>query len=130
MGIPAAKQGDEIQAMDIHNVIVPGTSPVPTALPKFDGTLSGDLSSNVRVQGKAAAMLGGKGSNAQPHTPIPPGVGYQKPPENRGTIIFGSATVRINGKPAARHGDTCLTCNDPADAPIGTIVASGNVRIG
>jgi uncharacterized Zn-binding protein involved in type VI secretion len=38
--------------------------------------------------------------------------------------------VFINGKPAARNGDTALTCNDPADLPAGTVVAAGSVNIG
>jgi len=52
----------------------------------------------------------------------------------RGTVEPGVARVRgdvrINGKPAARSGDTALTCNDPADLPVGTVVAAGTVRIG
>ncbi|MBD3256990.1 hypothetical protein GF377_01060, partial [candidate division GN15 bacterium] len=28
------------------------------------------------------------------------------------------------GKPAARMGDQVMTCNDPADAPMGTIVST------
>ena len=43
---------------------------------------------------------------------------------------MGSATVKINGKAAARNGDPALTCNDPADAPVGTVVAVGTVLIG
>jgi uncharacterized Zn-binding protein involved in type VI secretion len=38
-------------------------------------------------------------------------------------VIAGSATVLINGKGAARQGDRVLTCNDPVDAPVGTITA-------
>jgi uncharacterized Zn-binding protein involved in type VI secretion len=38
--------------------------------------------------------------------------------------------VLINGKPAARQGDTALTCNDPADLPAGTVVAAGTVMVG
>jgi uncharacterized Zn-binding protein involved in type VI secretion len=38
--------------------------------------------------------------------------------------------VNINGKPAARNGDTAMTCNDPADLPAGTVVAVGTVAIG
>jgi uncharacterized Zn-binding protein involved in type VI secretion len=53
-----------------------------------------------------------------------------KPPSNRATIIKGSATVFINGKLAARSGDTAMTCNDPVDAPVGTVVAVGTVMIG
>ena len=43
---------------------------------------------------------------------------------------MGSATVLINGKMAARNGDTALTCNDPVDMPVGTVVAAGTVMIG
>jgi len=38
--------------------------------------------------------------------------------------------VNINGKPAARLGDTALTCNDPADQPVGQVVAVSTVMIG
>ncbi len=43
---------------------------------------------------------------------------------------MGSATVKINGKMAARNGDTAITCNDPADIPVGKVVAAGTVIIG
>ena len=33
------------------------------------------------------------------------------------------------GKPAARCGDTVMTCNDPADLPVGKIIAAGTVMI-
>ncbi len=36
----------------------------------------------------------------------------------------------INGKQAARNGDTATTCNDPVDLPVGTVVAAGTVLIG
>jgi uncharacterized Zn-binding protein involved in type VI secretion len=55
---------------------------------------------------------------------------FQKPPSNRGTIVTGSATVRINGRMAARNGDTAMTCNDPVDAPVGTVVSLGTVMVG
>jgi uncharacterized Zn-binding protein involved in type VI secretion len=44
--------------------------------------------------------------------------------------MMGSATVMINGKPAARAGDTAMTCNDPSPLPVGTVVATGTVMIG
>jgi uncharacterized Zn-binding protein involved in type VI secretion len=131
MGMLAAKQGDLIQATDIHIVMV-GAPPVPTPLPHpFSGQLSGSLSGNVRILGKAAATVGSTASNTTPHFPTPAGTGFQKPPTNSGTILMGSVTVRINSKPAARHGDVCQTCNDPADMPVGNIVVTGgNVNIG
>jgi len=38
--------------------------------------------------------------------------------------------VLINGKGAARTGDTARTCNDPVDLPVGTVVAASTVDIG
>ena len=44
--------------------------------------------------------------------------------------MLGSATVTIGGQPAARAGDIATTCNDPADLPVGTVVAAGTVMVG
>jgi uncharacterized Zn-binding protein involved in type VI secretion len=38
--------------------------------------------------------------------------------------------VLIGGQPAARLGDPVTTCNDPADLPVGQVVAAGTVLIG
>lgn len=133
MGQPAAKQGDLIVATDTHIVMVPAppAPPVPTPLPHpFVGTLSGGLSSDVKIMGKAAATVDSTADNAPPHIPTPPGTAFQSPPANRATIKIGSATVKINGKAAARNGDSADTCNDPADLPAGTVIAAGTVFIG
>jgi uncharacterized Zn-binding protein involved in type VI secretion len=130
MGQPAAKQGDQILATDTHIVMIPSPGgPVPTPLPSpFAGILDGSLSSDVFVGGMAAAVQGSTATNTPAH--IPAGGPFQKPPSNKAQILIGSATVFINGKPAARNGDTALTCNDPADMPIGQVVAAGTVLIG
>jgi uncharacterized Zn-binding protein involved in type VI secretion len=126
---PAAKQGDTIVALDTHLVIVPPlTAPVPTPLP-FNGTITGNLSGNVKIMGMAAATVGSIAINMPPHIVPPPG-SFVKPPANRGTIVFGSARVKINGKMAARLGDQALTCNDPVDLPVGRVIAKGTVFIG
>ncbi|HZR52283.1 MAG TPA: PAAR domain-containing protein [Streptosporangiaceae bacterium] len=131
MGQPAAKQGDRVVAVDTHIVMVPGTPPVPTPLPHpFAGVLSGGLSSDVKISGMPVATAGSTADNTPPHLPTAPGTSFQRPPANKATIQQGSATVKINGKPAARAGDKALTCNDPADLPAGTVVAAGNVLIG
>ena len=78
--------------------------------------------------GKPAAMMNSTATNTPAHQPI--GGTFVKPPANRGSIIAGSATVFINGKPAARSGDTAITCNDPVDLPVGKVVAKGTVFIG
>jgi uncharacterized Zn-binding protein involved in type VI secretion len=130
MGQPAAKQGDQVLATDTHIVMIPSPGgPVPTPLPSpFAGILDGSLSSDVLIGGMAAAVQGSTATNTPAH--VPSGGPFQKPPSNKAQILIGSATVLINGKPAARNGDTALTCNDPADLPIGQVVAAGTVLIG
>ena len=132
MAQPAAKANDQVVATDTHIVLVPaGPSLVPTPIPHpFTGILNGSLATSVKIAGQAAAVVGSTADNTPAHIPTPPGVSFQKPPANRGTIQLGSATVRIEGKPAARTGDTALTCNDPADLPVGTVIAAGTVFVG
>ncbi len=128
MGQPAAKQGDQITATDTHLIQPPGTAPtVPTPHP-FTGVIDGGLSADVKIMGMAAATQNSTATNTPPHLPI--GGSFVTPPSNRATILMGSATVMINGKPAARNGDTATTCNDPADLPVGQVVAVGTVMIG
>jgi uncharacterized Zn-binding protein involved in type VI secretion len=129
MGQPAAAQGDQVTAMDTHLVIVPSAPPVTQPLP-FAGVLSEGLSTDVRIQGRAAAVVGSSATNQPPHVPLAPGTAFSRPPTNRATVQQGSTTVRINGRFAARAGDPAMTCNDPADLPIGTVFAAGPVRIG
>lgn len=132
MGQPAAKQSDQIVATDTHIVMVPaGPSLVPTPLPHpFTGIIGGGLSADVNIMGMAAATVDSTADNTPAHIPTPPGATFQKPPSNKATIKMGSATVKINGKAAARNGDTAETCNDPSDLPVGTVVAVGTVMIG
>jgi uncharacterized Zn-binding protein involved in type VI secretion len=126
MGQPAAKQGDQVVAVDVHVVVI-GLVPTPVPHP-FAGVLTGSLSPDVRVMGRAAATLGSTADNTPPHVPL--GGPFVKPPTNRGVVIAGSATVRVNGRPLARSGDTALTCNDPVDLPVGSVVAAGTVLAG
>ncbi len=130
MGQPAAKQGDQVTAIDTHIIMIPSPGgPVPTPLPHpFNGILMENLSSNVFIMGMPAATQGSVADNMPPH--IPQGGPFQRPPSNKGQIVNGSMTVMINGKPAARSGDTAMTCNDPVDLPNGTVIAAGTVLIG
>ena len=130
MGMPAAKEGDQVVGIDTHIVLVPPGA-VPTPLPHpFSGKLNGGLSNDVKIMGKAAATAGSTADNSPAHVPTAPGTAFQKPPSNKGTVKIGSAKVKINGKDAARMGDPAETCNDPSDLPAGTVIASGTVLIG
>lgn len=129
MGAAAAKLGDRIVAVDIHMVVMPPPVPGPVPLPHaFSGLLNGNLSTNVKITGQFAATVGSTAINAPPH--IAQGVGFATPPSNQGKVIQGSATVNINGKPAARMGDVAQTCNDPVDVPVGKVIAAGTVMFG
>jgi uncharacterized Zn-binding protein involved in type VI secretion len=108
MGVPAATANHTVLAIDTHIVLVP----------------------TVKIGGQAAAVVGSTATNNPAHLPTPPGTSFQSPPANRGTVFMGSPTVKIGGKPAARHGDSVTTCNDPADAPVGHILAAGTVLMG
>lgn len=131
MGQPAAKQGDQVVAVDTHIVIVPGTPPVPTPLPHpFAGKLDGALSNDVNIMGVPAATVDSTATNTPSHLATPPGTTFQKPPSNKATVKLGSPTVKINGKMAARNGDMAETCNDPSDLPAGQVIAVGTVLIG
>jgi uncharacterized Zn-binding protein involved in type VI secretion len=129
MGVPAAKQGDKVVGMDTHIIMVPspgGPVPTPTPMP-FVGTLSGELASSIHIDNVPAAVKGSTADNAPAH--IPAGGPFQKPPANKATVHEGSATVFFEDKPAARMGDPAMTCNDPADAPNGTVIASSTVFV-
>lgn len=128
MGMPAAKKDDKITATDLHLIQPPGTAPPTSVQHPFKGTIKGNLSANVNIMGKPAATVNSTATNTPAHQPI--GGTFVKPPANRGSIITGSGTVFINGKPAARSGDTAITCNDLVDLPVGKVVAKGTVFIG
>jgi uncharacterized Zn-binding protein involved in type VI secretion len=132
MGQPAAKKDDKVTATDIHIVMVPaGPSMVPTPLPhQFSGKLNGALISSVKIAGKAAAVVGSTADNKPAHTATSPGTSFQKSPANKATVKVGSSSVKFGGKAAARNSDAAETCNDPADLPVGSIKASGTVKVG
>ena len=131
MGQPAAKQNDQVVGVDIHIILIPSppSGSVPTPIPHpFTGMIDGELSSDVNIMGQHAATIGSTATNTPSH--IPQGGSFQSPPANSATIEVGSQTVNINGKGAARMGDTATTCNDPSDLPNGTVIAAGTVFIG
>jgi uncharacterized Zn-binding protein involved in type VI secretion len=117
-----------VVGVDIHIVMVPSPGgPVPTPLPHtFSGTLEQSLASTVTIDGKAAATKDSVAINNPPHIPTPPGVSFQKPPDNKGPVITGSATVMIDGKAAARLGDSVQSC----DGMSSIVSGSATVMIG
>ncbi|MGC4941095.1 PAAR domain-containing protein [Kribbella sp. DT2] len=130
MGNPAAKLGDQVVGTDIHIVMVPssgGPVPTPVSLP-FAGRIMTGCSNDVLIEGKPAAVHGSVAVNLPPH--VPTGGSFQKPPDNRGTVLAVGPLVLVNNKPLAKAGDKVLTCNDPAPAPTSTVIATGQVLVG
>lgn len=130
MGKPAAKKGDQVISMCTHTVLVPTPSgaPQPQKLPHpFAGVIDDKLSSNVRIGGQPAAVVGSSASNT-PHIPTPPGTAFQSPPKDKAELEQGSKSVRINGKAAVRAGDPAKTCDEMGVK--GQVVAVGTVNIG
>ncbi|MGO4362946.1 PAAR domain-containing protein [Terrabacter sp. RAF57] len=131
MGAAAARLTDTVTGSDTHIVMVPAPSgSVPTSLPghPFSGTLTSAASSDVTIDGLAAAVVGTKATNSPSHVPLPPGTSFASPPSNSGEVSAGSSSVTIGGKAAARQGDTVRTCNDPTDADTSTIT-SGSTKV-
>jgi uncharacterized Zn-binding protein involved in type VI secretion len=127
MGMPAAKRGDRVLAFDTHQIVSGGaTSLVP--MHPFTGVIDGGLSPDVTIEGKAAATVDSTATNTPRHIPL--GGTFAKEPSNQAKIVRGSGSVTINGKRAARNGDSAETCNDPKDLPVGTVVATSKVIVG
>ena len=74
MGLPAAKQGDQIVATDFHLVIIPPGVPILFALP-FTGIIDKRLSPDVNIMGRPAAVQGTTATNSPIH--IPPAGTFQ-----------------------------------------------------
>jgi uncharacterized Zn-binding protein involved in type VI secretion len=135
MGMPAARETDQVVGADTHIVLVPSPpgAPVPTPLPGhvFSGQIGSETSADVQFDGLAAATVDSVATNKPKHLPMPPGTSFARTPSNRGVVSQGSASVTINGKAAARLGDPVRSCNDPKDLETSAIVSgSGTVMIG
>jgi uncharacterized Zn-binding protein involved in type VI secretion len=128
MGKPAAKQGDRVVALDPHTIQPPGAVPTVLVPHPFSGIIDGALSPTVKIEGRAAATVGSTATNIPPHVPI--GGTFVNPPANKATIVMGSTTVFINGKAAARLGDSADTCNDAGVKAGGKVVAASMVLVG
>jgi uncharacterized Zn-binding protein involved in type VI secretion len=123
-GKPAAKAGDQVVGIDTHIILVPSPGgPVPTPMPlPFVGVLTDALSADVFAENAPLAVQGSVATNLPPH--VPPGGPFQSPPKNRATVQTGSSSVFANNKPVATLGSTAMTCNDPVDAPNGSVIGT------
>jgi uncharacterized Zn-binding protein involved in type VI secretion len=111
MGTPAAVMGDRINAVcAIHLLPGPLGAPMPSPPLPFSAPLLQGVATKVLIAGKPAAVAGSSGFNTPPHVGLHPSDPFMVPPQQRGTVVMGSTTVLIEGKPAARTGSPCTVC--------------------
>jgi len=134
----AAKFFDPVLGIDIHLVVVP-PSPAPVPLPHpFIGMVFDVM--GVLMSAAMSAVFGGGGPVfvngirigntgtdcvAIPHFPMPPGVSFHPSdiPDNDGTIITGSKTVKFEGSSEGRMGSMVASCNFPLNLPTSLCLA-------
>ncbi len=127
MGAPAIVMGDRITGM-CPNHLIPGPLgfPVPSPPLPFSSPITMGTIATVLMGGKPAAVLGSWGLNSPPHVGLHPSDPFLAPPTEKGTILSGSPTVFIGGKPAATASSQAQCCMTP-----GTLVStSATVLIG
>jgi uncharacterized Zn-binding protein involved in type VI secretion len=111
MGTPAAVMGDRINAVcAVHLIPSPVGAPSPSPPLPFSAPLLQGLATKVLIAGKPAAVQGSSGFNTPPHVGLHPSDPFMAPPQQRGTVMVGSTTVLVEGKPAARTGSACTVC--------------------
>jgi hypothetical protein len=101
---------------------------VPTPMPHpYIGKLNANLSQDVEIGGKKAAVKGSKAKFESPgHFPMPPGVNFQSPPNNEAEVTNGCCdTVKINKKDACVLGAKATSCDDMHTPDGCNIVAMG-----
>ena len=128
MGKPAARMGDSIvNAGDIHIVLIPSPGgPVPTPQPcPFNGRIQLNVSLNVCINGRGAALLGSVAQNVPPH--IPQGGPFQVPPTNLGRVIMASTgLVYAADLPHPAREDDPTTA--PMPYPASKVIAEQSLR--
>jgi uncharacterized Zn-binding protein involved in type VI secretion len=121
MGAPAAVAGDRVTGLCMgHQIPSPTGGPVPAPPMPFSAPLTTGLAAKVLITGKPAAVVGSGGVSVPPHVGLHPSDPFLAPPMQKGTVVSGSATVLIEGKPAATLQSQCTMCLGPATTLLAT----------
>lgn len=105
----------------VHLIPNPATgAPQPGPPLPFSAPLLQALEPTVLIAGKPAAVVGSTGYNTPPHVGLHPTDPFMLPTTQVGTVVAGSATVLVGGKPAARTGSACTMCAGLPGQLVGT----------
>jgi uncharacterized Zn-binding protein involved in type VI secretion len=112
MGQPVAVAGDRVTATcAVHQVPNPASgAPQPAPPLPFSAPLVRNLANSIRIGGKQAAVAGSSGQNTPPHIGLHASDPFLAPTSQIGTVTGGSASVLLEGKPAAKTGSPCTVC--------------------
>ena len=121
MGTPAAVLGDRIMATCAgHQVPTPSGAPSPAPPMPFSAPVTTGCATSVLIAGKPAVVVGAAGTNTPPHVGLHPSDPHMAPPTQRGTVTTGSATVMVEGKPAAPTNSQAAVCLGQPGQVVGT----------
>jgi uncharacterized Zn-binding protein involved in type VI secretion len=114
MGQPIVS-GDQVKATcAIHMMPNPATgAPQPAGPLPFSAPLTTGLATQTTIGGKPAAVMGSGGVNNPPHVGLHPADPFMAPPAQQALVMTGSATVLIEGKPAATTESQATACGIP-----------------
>lgn len=114
MGAPAVVANDRIVGMcAIHQIPAAAGAPTPAPPMPFSAPLIKALATSVLIKGKPAVVVGSSGLNVPPHVGLHASDPYMVPTMQEGRVTSGSATVLIEGKPAATSSSSCTLCATP-----------------
>jgi uncharacterized Zn-binding protein involved in type VI secretion len=115
--------GDKVEGQcAIHQVPSPSGAPMlsPSPFP-FSAPLLQGLDQKVTIDGKAVAVVGSFGVNAQPHGGLHASDLYLIPTTQQGTVTTGAATVTVGGKALATTMSLVQMCGQVPGQPVATV---------
>lgn len=116
MSAPPIVMNDQITGTCSTGHLVPNPSsgaPQPAPPLPFSAPLTVGLATTVTIGGKAAAIAGSQGFNTPPHVGLHPSDPFMVPSSQIGTVVAGSTTVLVEGKPLATAAGQATLCTLP-----------------
>lgn len=128
MGQPAAVAGDRIVGTCAgHQVPSPAGNPTAGPPMPFSAPVTQGAASSVLIAGTPALVQGATGLNQPPHTGLHASDPHAVPAAQQGRVVTGSATVHLEGTPAAHAGSQTTMC---FGVPGQLMASAADVQIG